>query len=129
MDKARSYLRILFHILVLFLIIFSLYPGSILGYMLYGDIRLQPQIIKDSLYFSFQHFYVYFIISTLGFFSYLNSRQFKLVAIYLFSLSLILEVLHFVIPGRFFQISDLTGNIFGVLIVYVVVLIYKFWKK
>ena len=129
MDKTISYLRILFHILTLLLIILSLYPGSILGFLLYGDSRLQPQITKDFLYISSQHLYVYGLISSLGFFSYLRDKKFKLVVIYLFFLSIILEVSHLVISERSFQTSDLAGNILGVLIAYIVVLIYKFWKK
>ena len=129
MDKAVSYLRILFHILIVILIILSLYPGSILGFLLLGDIRLQPQVTKDFLYISSNHLYVYFLISTLGFFSYLRDKRFKLVAIYLFFLSILLEVAHFVIPERSFQIEDLTGNILGVLIAYTIVLIYKLWRK
>ena len=129
MDKAISYLRVLFHILILLLIILSLYPGSILGFLLYEDFRLQPQVTKDFLYISSQHLYVYLLVSTLGFFSYLRDRKFKLVVLYLFFLSIMLEVAHIVISERSFQIVDLTGNILGVLIAYTVVLIYKFWRK
>ena len=111
MDKAVSYLRILFHILILILIILSLYPGSILGFLLYGDFRLQPQVTKDFLYISSQHLYVYLLVSALGFFSYLRDEKFNLVVIYLFFLSIILEVTHLVISERSFQIEDLTGNI------------------
>jgi hypothetical protein len=129
MDKAVGYLRILFHILILILIILSLYPGSILGFLLYGDFKLQPQITKDFLYISSQHLYVYLLVSALGFFSYLRDEKFNLVVIYLFFLSIILEVTHLVISERSFQIEDLTGNILGVLIGYRIVLIYNFWKK
>ena len=129
MDKAVSYLRILFHILILILIILSLYPGSILGFLLYGDFRLQPQVTKDFLYISSQHLYVYLLVSALGFFSYLRDEKFNLVVIYLFFLSIILEVTHLVISERSFQTEDLTGNILGVLIAYTIVLIYKFWRK
>ena len=129
MDKAVSNLRILFHILILILIILSLYPGSILGFLLYGDFKLQPQFTKDFSYISSNHLYVYFLISVLGFFSYLKDRKFKLVVIYLFFLSIILEVAHLVISERSFQIKDLTSNILGVLIVYIIVLIYKFWRR
>ena len=129
MDKAVGYLRILFHILILILIILSLYPGSILGFLLYGDTRLQPQITKDFLYISSQHLYVYLLVSALGFFSYLRDEKFNLVVIYLFFLSIILEVAHLVISERSFQIEDLTGNILGVLIAYIIVLIYKFWRR
>ena len=84
MDKAVSYLRILFHILILILIILSLYPGSIIGLLIYGDARLQLQITKDFLYISSQHLYIYLLVSALGFFSYLRDEKFNLVVIYLF---------------------------------------------
>ena len=129
MDKTVGYLRILFHILILILIILSLYPGSILGFLLYGDFKLQPQFTKDFLYISSQHLYVYLLVSALGFFSYLRDEKFNLVVIYLFFLSIILEVAHLVISERSFQIKDLTGNILGVLIAYIIVLIYKFWRR
>ncbi len=129
MDKAVSYLRILFHILILILIILSLYPGSIIGLLIYGDARLQLQFTKDFLYISSQHLYVYLFVSALGFFSYLRDEKFNLVVIYLFFLSIILEVAHLVISERSFQIEDLIGNILGVLIAYIIVLIYKFWRR
>ena len=129
MDRTISYLKKLFHIFTLLLIILSLYPGSILGFLLYGDFRLQPQFTKDFLYISSQHLYAYFFVSVLGFFSYLRDKKFKLVVIYLFFLSIMLEIAHLVISERSFQIADLNGNILGVLIAYTIVLIYKFWRK
>ena len=129
MDRTIGYLKKLFHILTLFLIILSLYPGSILGFLISGNIRYEPQLTKDFLYISSNHLYVYFLISVLGFFSYLKDRKFKLVVIYLFFLSIILEVAHLVISERSFQIEDLIGNILGVLIDYIIVLIYKFWRR
>ncbi len=129
MDKAVGYLRILFHILILILIILSLYPGSILGFLLYGDFKQQPQVTKDFSYISSQHLFVYLLVSALGFFSYLRDEKFNLIVIYLFFLSVILEVAHLVISERSFQIEDLIGNILGVLIVYIIVLIYNFWKR
>ena len=129
MDRTISYLKKLFHILTLLLIILSLYPGSILGFLLYGDFKYHPQLTKDFAYISSNHFYVYFILSALGFFSYLKDNKFKLIIIYLFFLSFTLEILHFVIPERGFEILDLVGNILGVLIAYIVVIIYKYWRK
>ena len=129
MDRTISYLRILFHILTLLLIILLLYPGNIIGFLIYGNISYEPQFTKDFLYISSNHLYVYFLVSALGFSSYLRDRKFKLIVIYLFFLSIILEVAHLIIPERSFQIVDLTGNILGVLIAYTIVLIYKFWRK
>ena len=129
MDRTISYLKKLFHIFALLLIILSLYPGNIIGLLIYGNIRYEPQLTKDFLYISSNHLYVYFLISVFGFFSYLRDRKFKLIVIYLFFLSIILEVSHLVISERSFQIEDLTGNILGVLIAYIIVLIYKFWRR
>ena len=129
MDKVVGNLRILFHILILLLIIISLYPGSILGFIIYGDLGSQPKLTRNFFYISSNHLYVYFFISTIGFFSYINDRKFKLIFLYLFFLSIMLEALHAVIPLRSFQIEDLVGNILGVLTAYIIVLIYKFWKK
>ena len=129
MDRTIGYLKKLFHILTLLLIILSLYPGNIIGFLIYGDIWYEPRLTKDFLYISSNHLYVYFLISTLGFVSFLRDRKFKLVVIYLFFLSIILEVAHHVISERSFQIEDLTGNILGVLIAYIIVLIYKFWRR
>ena len=129
MNKAVNYLRILFHILTLILIIFSLYPGSIMGFLIYGNLSYQPQITADFLYISSNHLYVYFFISLVGFISYLRDKQFKIVIIYLFSLSIVLETSHLIIAARSFQISDLTGNILGVLIAYIIVILYKLWRK
>ena len=70
MDKTFTYLRIIFHVLTLLLIVILLYPGSILGFLFYGDFSHQPQITSDFIYISFNHFYVYFILSILGLFSY-----------------------------------------------------------
>ena len=129
MDRTISYLKKLFHIFTLLLIILSLYPGNIIGFLIYGNIRYEPQITKDFLYISSNQLYVYFLISVLGFFSYLRDKKFKLIVIYLFFLSIILEVAHLVIVERAFQIADLTGNILGVLIAYTIVVIYKLWRK
>ena len=129
MDRTISYLKKLFHISTLLLIILSLYPGNIMGFLIYGNIRYEFQFTKDFLYISSNHLYVYFLISVLGFCSYLRDRKFKLIVIYLFFLSIILEIAHLVIVERAFQIAYLTGNILCVLIAYTIVLIYKLCRN
>jgi len=127
MNKLVKYLRFFFHILTLTLIIFSLYPGSIAGFIMYGDFGSQPQFGRDFFNISSNHFYTYATISFIGFFSYSNHRKLKLILIYLFFLSVILEVFHLIIPGRTFQIPDLVGNIAGVTFVGIIILIRKLW--
>ncbi len=95
------------------LIIFYLYPGSILGCILYNDCYIQPQLTKDFIVSS-NHFYVFFILSVLGFIAF--SKNLKKISYYLILLSIVLESLHIIIPNRGFQVADLLGNILGVLL-------------
>tara|TARA_B100000949_G_scaffold38169_1_gene32221 strand:- start:209 stop:592 length:384 start_codon:yes stop_codon:yes gene_type:complete len=119
-----KFLKSIFHISVLFLIIISLYPGSLLGYLLYGDWSQQPNIIENPFGTTINHFIYYVYVSLLGFFLYLKNQNFKKLLYGLFFLSVILEGLHFMIPNRSFQLGDLIGNILGVLVAYFVVKIY-----
>ena len=121
-------LKFIFHISTLFLIIISLYPGSLLGYLLYGDLSQQPDVIKNPFGTTINHFIYYAYVSLLGFFLYLKNQSFQKLVYGLFILSVILEVLHFIIPNRSFQLGDLIGNILGVLVAYFVVKIYLLFK-
>ena len=102
-----------------------MFPGSILGWFLYNNLSLQPQITPDFI-ISTNHFYSFFILSILGFFTFSKSNQFFNISLYLIFLSIILEILHYLIPERSFEFSDLFGNLLGVLIV---IIIFYFFKK
>mgnify|MGYP001270014945 FL=1 len=116
MIKFFSNNKIIFY-LMNFLLIFSyLFPGSLIGWLFYGNIKKQPQITSDFI-ISSNHFYVFIIISIIGFFTFIKIKQVKNLIIYLILLSLILEIFHLFIPERSFQWSDLFGNLFGVFIV------------
>ena len=84
--------------------------------ILYGNKSIQPQITTDFL-ISSNHFYVFCLISIIGFMSYLETKKTKYLIIYLIFLSIILETFHLFIPERSFQWSDLFGNLLGVLMV------------
>ena len=124
-----KFLKSIFHISVLFLIIISLYPGSLLGYLLYGDWGQQPNLIKNPFGTTINHFIYYFYVSLLGFFLYSRSENFTKLVFGLFFLSVILELFHFIIPNRSFQLDDLIGNILGVIVAYSVLKIYLFFNK
>ena len=124
-----KFLKSIFYISVLFLIIISLYPGSLLGYLLYGDLSQQPNLIKNPFGTTINHFIYYIYVSLLGFFLYLRTENFQKLVYSLFLLSVILELLHFIIPNRSFQLGDLIGNILGVIVAYSIVKIYLFLNK
>ena len=124
-----KFLKFGFHTSVLLLIIISLYPGSLLGYLLYGDFSQQPNLIKNPFGTTINHFISYVCVSLLGFFLYVKARNFQNLAYALFFLSIILELLQFIIPHRTFQLGDLIANILGVIVAYFVVKIYLFFNK
>ena len=124
-----NFLRFIFHILILFLIIISLWPGSLLGYWFYGDWGKQPNLIENHFGTTINHFIYYFCVSLLGFFLYLKSENFKKLVYGLFFLSIILELFHFIIPNRSFQAEDLFANILAVLIAFTIAKIYLFIKR
>ena len=117
MKKKFLYRKIIFHISNIGLVLIYLYPGSIFGWLLYGNIKKQPQLTSDFAIFSSNHVYTFMALSVLGYISYKNQKL-NFLFIYLLSISVFLEILHIIIPNRGFEFTDLFGNILGVLIVY-----------
>ena len=121
-----NYIKQFFYFLNLILFLFYLYPGSILGYIFYGNFKTQPQITGDFVVSS-NHVYVFFILSIIGF--YVFKHKLKNIIIYLISISIILELFHLIIPKRSFQFSDLFGNLLGVILPITLLVIYNYWRK
>jgi hypothetical protein len=120
--------KILFHILNTIFIILYIYPGSILGYLTYRNFSKQPQLTSDFFAISSNHVYAFFLLSVLGLFGYYKVKKFFIIY-YLIFISIILEILHLIIPNRTFQFDDLFGNIVGVLLSIILINIYNFWRK
>ena len=130
MRKIRKYLDLFFKIYNLTIIILYLYPGSILGWILYGNLKSQPQLTGDFLSLSSNHFYTFLILSLIAVFSYSNnSKKLIYIFLYLLFISTVLELAHLVIPNRSFQFEDLIGNITGVIISYILIKIYEFIRR
>ena len=121
MNKLKNFFKIGFYFANIILITLYLYPGSILGCFLYNDCNIQPQITIDFI-ISTNHFYAFALLSSLGVLSFHNTKKINFLIIYLFLLSIILELFHIIIPVRGFELSDLFGNIVGVILV---VFVYK----
>ena len=120
--------KILFNIINTIFIVLYVYPGSILGFLIYGELHKQPQLTSDFISISSNHLYAFLVLSLLGLIAYYKSKK-LLILSYLILSSIILEVLHLVIPSRSFQYSDLFGNIAGVLLSILLFKIYNFWRK
>ena len=116
MKKFFSNHIIIFYAINSFLIIFYLFPGSLIGWLVFGNLDKQPQITRDFI-ISSNHFYTFLFLTIIGFLTFVKSHQIKLLTLYLIFLSIILELLHFLIPNRSFEWSDLFGNFLGVVVV------------
>ena len=116
MYKFFSTNKIIFYSLNFFLVLLYLFPGSLMGWIIYNDKQIQPQITPNFV-ISSNHFYVFVLISIIGFLTFLKQSQIKNLIIYLILLSIVLEIFHMFIPERSFQWSDLFGNLVGVIIV------------
>ena len=121
MKKLKLFFKTGFYFANIVLMIFYLYPGSILGWFLYNDFSIQPQITRDFIV-SANHVYAFILLTSLGVLSFHNTKKINFLIFYLFLLSIILELFHIIIPVRAFEVSDLFGNIVGVILV---VFIYK----
>tara|TARA_B100000900_G_scaffold211720_1_gene179499 strand:+ start:923 stop:1318 length:396 start_codon:yes stop_codon:yes gene_type:complete len=108
--------NLIFYIINFSLIFLYLFPGSLVGYLIYGNIKIQPQITPD-FFISSNHFYVFILLSTIGFLTFKKKKLITYLTFYLIILSIILEILHIFIPERSFEWSDLFGNFLGVIIV------------
>ena len=125
MRNIRKYLDLFFKISNFTIIFLYLYPGSILGWILYGNLKSQPQLTGDFLSLSSNHFYTFLILSFTAVLSYSNnSKKLNYIFLYLFLISIILELTHLIIPNRSFQFEDLIGNITGVIVSYILIKFY-----
>ena len=120
MRNIRKYLDLFFKISNFTIIFLYLYPGSILGWILYGNLKSQPQLTGDFLSLSSNHLYTFLILSFIAVLNYSNnSKKLNYIFLYLLFISIILELAHIIIPNRSFQFEDLIGNITGVIISYI----------
>ena len=140
MDKAAGFLKFIFYMSVFLLIVITLYPGSLLGLLLYGELGMQPNLAENPYFtpipshlYTFasmiNHFIAYFFVSILGLYLYMRNQNFQKILYGLFFLSIILEVLQFIVPRRAFEIYDVSANLAGFLIAYCLIKIYKFWNS
>ena len=123
--------KIVFYFLNILLIFFYLFPGSLLGIIVYDNKNIQPQLTPD-FFISSNHFYVFTLISVTGFLSFIKKKHIRILAIYLILLSITLETFHLIIPARSFEWSDLLGNLLGVFIVIISNILirkYGYFKK
>ena len=128
-NNVLKLIKYLYYFSLIALFIIYLFPGSLIGYLFYGDFGTQPDLIPNPIGTSINHTLAFFYLSILGFTSYMRDKSFNQTIIFLISLSIILELSHYFIPNRSFQFLDLFGNLIGTLTAIFIIILYKKYKK
>ena len=105
-----------FSLVILFIL--YLYPGSLIGYFLYGNFGEQPDLIPNPIGTSINHLISFICLSSLAFIMRVKEKKFINSFQFLFFTSILLEILHHFIPNRAFEYYDLFANFTGVILTY-----------
>ena len=124
-----SFLKYLFYFSFIVLLILYLFPGSLIGYFLYGNFGKQPDLISNPIGTSINHLVFFFYLSILAFIDQRNRKKFINSFSFLFFISIILELLHYFIPNRAFELRDLYANGLGVILAYLILKIFRKIKE
>ncbi|MDC1212238.1 hypothetical protein N8016_00410 [Pelagibacteraceae bacterium] len=111
-------LECLYYFSLVSLFILYLFPGSLIGYYLYGNLGKQPDLIPNPIGTSINHLISFICLSSLAFITRVRVRKFINSFQFLFFTSILLEILHCFIPNRAFEYYDLFANLAGVIIAY-----------
>jgi len=114
-NNILKLIKYLYYLSIVVLLIIYLFPGSIIGYFLYGDMSKQLSLVSNPIGTSINHFFYFSYLTFLGLIYNLGERKFINSFFFLFILSLSLELLHLFIPNRAFELNDLLANIAGVI--------------
>ena len=128
MDYKIRIVRYLYNFSLTGLLILYLFPGSLIGYFLYGDLGKQPDMILNPIGTSINHALAFFYLTTIGLISHINQNSFNKILIFLVTLSLFLELSHLFIPNRSFESLDLFANLLGTFLAIVIIFLYKKFK-
>ncbi len=113
---------------LLSLLILYLFPGSLIGYFLYGNLGQQPNLITNPIGTSINHFICFSYITLLAIIVRSKEKNiFNSYKIILF-FSCILEISHLIIPNRAFELYDLIANTTGVIMILLFNNLIQ-WKK
>tara|TARA_Y100000816_G_scaffold253849_1_gene205666 strand:+ start:628 stop:1008 length:381 start_codon:yes stop_codon:yes gene_type:complete len=103
--------------LIAFFIIY-LFPGSLIGFFLYGDFGKQPHLIDNPIGTSINHLFSFMYLTVLAVICNLKKTRIFTNLYFIFFISVFLEILHFIIPNRAFEFYDLLANMVGVFLIF-----------
>tara|TARA_B110000305_G_scaffold89478_1_gene100892 strand:+ start:77 stop:472 length:396 start_codon:yes stop_codon:yes gene_type:complete len=125
-----KFLEYSYYFSLVILFILYLFPGSLIGYLLYGNLGQQPDLIPNPIGTSINHLISFICLSTLAFVVRVREKKFINSFQFIFFISILLEIFHYFIPNRAFEYYDLFANFIGVIFAYLFIqLILKIKMK
>ena len=110
----------LYYFSLVALFILYLFPGSLIGYLLYGDLGKQPNLVDNPIGTSINHLFYFMYLSALAIICNLKKIQILTNFYFIIFISVFLEASHYIIPNRAFELYDLFANVAGVLMIFLV---------
>ena len=104
-----------YYLSLIVLLILYLFPGSLIGFLLYSDLGKQPNLISNPIGTSINHLIFFFYLGVLSFIIHIKHKKMIYSFSFLICVSVLLELLHLIIPNRAFELNDLFANSAGVL--------------
>jgi len=105
-----NYYKFIFFTNIFAIVLLSVYPGSLLGLIFFGNDDVLPGSDKS------HHFIGYFITTIFGLLAYSEKNIFLQLSFSLLLLGSILEIIQIWIPNRSFELLDMLSNTSGVVI-------------
>ena len=114
-------LKYSYYLSLVILFILYLFPGSLIGYFMYGNLAQQPDLITNPIGTSINHLIFFMFLSSLAFIVRVREKKFINTFKFLFFTSILLEIFHYFIPNRAFEYYDLFANFIGVIFAYLII--------
>ena len=117
-NNVLKMIKYLYYFSLIVLLILYLFPGSLIGYLLYGDLGKQPNLIDNPIGTSINHLFCFMYITTLAVICNLKQIRIFTNLYFIFFISIFLEISHYFIPNRAFELYDLLANMIGVILIF-----------
>ena len=106
--------KYIYYLSLIVLLLIYLFPGSLIGFFLYDNLGKQPNLISNPIGTSINHLIFFFYLGILGFIIHIKYKKMIYSFPFLFCISILFELLHFIIPNRAFELNDLYANSIGI---------------
>ena len=110
-NNVLKLIKYLYYFSLIALFILYLFPGSLIGYLLYEDLGKQPNLVDNPIGTSINHLFCVMYLTTLAVICNLTQNEIFTTFYFILFLSVFLEVLHYIIPHLSFDLYALFATV------------------